>query len=59
MFPRAPEFTIMAIGLVFGKLSFIASATSLVALVQIAMSSWVRSSFVIRPRSYCFWTLTS
>jgi hypothetical protein len=49
----------MKIGLVFGKLSFIASATSLVALVQIAMSSCVRSSLVIRPRSYCFWTFSS
>ena len=31
MFPRAPESTIMKIGLVFGKLSFMATATSFVA----------------------------
>lgn len=49
----------MKMGFVFGKFAFIASATSLVALVQIAMSSCVRSSLVIRPRSYCFWTFSS
>ena len=37
--PRAPELTIMETGLVFGKASCIASATSLVASVQISMSS--------------------
>ena len=42
----------MKTGLVFGKSSSIASATSLVAWVQISMSSWRRSSSVIRPRSY-------
>ena len=52
MFPRAPEFTIMKTGFVVGKFSSIASATSLVAWVQISMSSWRRSSSVIRPRSY-------
>ena len=35
-----------------GKFSSIALATSLVAWVQISMSSWRRSSSVIRPRSY-------
>lgn len=59
MFPRAPESTIMKIGFVFGKLAFIASETSLVALVQMLISSCVRSSLVIRPRSYCFWTFSS
>ncbi len=49
----------MKMGLVFGKFSFMVSATSLVALVQIAMSSCVRSSLVIRPRSYCFWIFSS
>jgi hypothetical protein len=54
MFPRAPELTIMKTGLVFGKASCIASATSLVASVQMLISSWRRSSSVITPREYCF-----
>jgi hypothetical protein len=37
--PRAPEWTIMNTGLVRGKFSCMASATSLVARVQISMSS--------------------
>ena len=40
MFPRAPELTIMQTGLVCREVaSSIASATSLVAWVQISMSS--------------------
>ena len=39
MFPRAPEWTIIQTGLVFGKFSSMALATSAVALVQISMSS--------------------
>ena len=57
--PRAPESTIMKIGFVFEKFACIASATSLVALVQMEMSSWLRSSLVTRPRSYCFWILSA
>ena len=37
--PRAPESTIMKIGLVFGKFAYMASATSFVAWVQMSMSS--------------------
>ena len=39
MFPRAPEWTIIQTGLVLGKFASMASATSLVARVQISMSS--------------------
>jgi hypothetical protein len=39
MFPRAPEPTIIWIGLLFGKFSRIFVATSVVARVQISMSS--------------------
>ena len=46
-------------GLVGGKLSCMARATSSVAPVQISMSSWRRSRSVIRPRSYCFSTLAA
>ena len=59
MFPDAPESTIMKIGLVRSKFASIALATSLEACVQISMSSWRRSSSVIRPRSYCFWTFAA
>jgi hypothetical protein len=44
---------------VFGRLDSISLATSFVAWVQISMSSWRRSSSVIRPRSYCVWTLVA
>ena len=57
--PRAPESTIMKIGLVREKLSCMASATSFVAFVQMEISSWFRSSLVTRPRSYCFWILSA
>ena len=46
-------------GLVGGKLSCIARATSSVARVQISMSSWRRSKSVIRPRAYCFSTFSA
>jgi hypothetical protein len=59
MFPRAPEWTIIQIGLVAGKWSSISLATSLVACVQISMSSWRRSSSVIRPFSYWLWTFSA
>ena len=59
MFPRAPEWTIIQTGFVEGKFSSIASATSLVARVQISMSSWRRSSSVIRPFSYWPCTLSA
>ena len=42
-----------------GMLSCMAVATSLVALFQISMSSWRRSSSVIRPVSYWFWTFAA
>ena len=49
----------MKIGLARSKFSSMAFATSLEACVQISMSSWRRSSSVIRPWSYCFWTLAA
>jgi hypothetical protein len=54
MFPRAPELTIMKTGFIFGKLASMARATSAVALVQISISSWRRSSSVMTPRWNCF-----
>ena len=58
-FPRAPELTIIQTGLVSGKAFSMSWATSAVACVQISMSSWRRSSSVIRPRSYSRWTLSA
>ncbi len=49
----------MKMGFVRGKFVSIASATSLVASVQMSTSSCWRSSLVIRPRSYCFWTFSA
>ena len=53
MFPRAPECTIMKIGLFFVKLASIAAVSSAVASVHSWISSWWRSSSVTLPRSYC------
>ena len=52
MLPRAPERTIMSMGLNFSLLrtSSIDSLTRPVASVQISMSSWRRSSSVMTPR---------
>jgi len=57
--PRAPEPTIRKTALRSGKFSRIASSTSLVAKVQMSISSLRRSSSVIRPRSYCCWTFAA
>ena len=51
--PRAPEWIIFHSGFSCGSAVSISLATSLVALVQISMSSPRRSSAVIRPRWYC------
>ena len=48
--PRAPESTIIQIGLVSVNAASMSCATSAVACVQISISSWRRSSSVIRPR---------
>ena len=50
--PRAPELAIMKMEFVGSRLAFIASATSSVASVQTATTRSLRSSSVIRPRSY-------
>ena len=55
--PRAPELAIMKIEFVWWRFSFIASATSSVACVQTATTRSLRSSSVIRPRSYSRSTL--
>ena len=57
--PRAPELTIIQTGLVSGKAASMSCATSAVAWVQISISSWRRSSSVIRPRSYSRCTLSA
>ncbi len=54
--PRAPELTIMNNPLVRGKCSRMAWSTEFVAWVQISMSSWRRSSSVMRPLAY--WSST-
>ena len=59
MLPRAPELTMIQTGLVRGKLASISRATSLVALVQISISSCRRSSSVMTPRWYCFSILSA
>ena len=41
----------MKMGLSLVKLAFLASVSSAVASVQMAMSSWRRSSYVTVPRS--------
>ena len=51
--PRAPELAIMKIGFSSNIVSSIASATLSVASVQISTIRSLRSSSVIRPRSYC------
>ena len=60
-FPRAPEPTIMSIGLNFWAFisSCIASRTRSVASVQISISFWRRSSSVMTPRSNCCSTLSA
>ena len=52
MFPRAPEPTIMSMGLNFLALSVVsmASMTSSMAMVQISTSFWRRSPSVMMPR---------
>ena len=57
--PRAPELTIIHTGLVSGNAASMSCATSAVAWVQISISSWRRSSSVIRPRSYSRCTLSA
>ena len=57
--PRAPELTIIQTGLVSGNAASMSCATSAVAWVQISISSWRRSSSVIRPRSYSRCTLSA
>ena len=57
--PRAPELTIIQTELVSGKAASMSCATSVVACVQISISSWRRSSSVIRPRSYSRCTLSA
>ena len=53
MLPRAPEWIITHSGLPCGSEVSSSLATSLVALVQISISSPRRSSAVMRPRWYC------
>ena len=50
--PRAPELAIMKMEFVGSRFAFIASATLSVASVQTATTRSLRSSSVIRPRSY-------
>ena len=57
--PRAPELAIMKIEFVSWRFSFMASATSSVACVHSAMTRSLRSSSVIRPRSYSRSTLAT
>ena len=52
-----PEDTMRLMVFSSSMLARMASATSLVALVQMSISSWRRSSSAIRPLSYCAWTL--
>ena len=54
MFPRAPDPTIMSMGLNFSPRisSCIASRTRAVASLQTSISFWRRSSSVMTPRSY-------
>ena len=53
MLPRAPEWIMIHSGLPCGSEVSSSLATSLVALVQISISSPRRSSAVMRPRWYC------
>ena len=61
MFPRAPEPTIMSIGLKRSALSptSISARTSSVALVQISTSFWRRSPSVMMPRRNWVSTLSA
>ena len=61
MFPRAPEPTIMSMGLNRCALSSacMASWTSAVASVQISTSFWRRSPSVMMPRWNCFSTFSA
>ena len=51
--PRAPELAIMKIGFSLWRFASMASATASVASVQMSMIDSLRSSSVMRPRSYC------
>ena len=57
--PRAPDLAIMSTVFVSRRLASIASATSFVASVQTSMTRSLRSSSVIRPRSYSRSTLVT
>ena len=61
MFPRAPEPTIMSMGLNCSALRLFSMAvrTSSVASVQISTSFWRRSPSVMMPRRNCFSTLSA
>ena len=59
MLPLAPDCAIMYIGFNSSKLSFIASVTSFVAFSQILITESYLSSFVIKPRLYCFATVST
>ena len=53
--PRAPELAIMKMGFRWSRLSCIAWPTSSVAAVHFSTTASLRSSWVIRPVSYCSW----
>src|SRR5665647_2433453 len=53
--PRAPELTMRNSGFLGSNASCMDLATTSVACVQTSMSSWRRSSSVIRPLSYRVW----
>ena len=61
MFPRAPDPTIMSMGLNCWALrdSSILTRTSSVAFVQISTSFWRRSPSVMMPRRNWFSTLSA
>ncbi len=61
MLPRAPEPTIMSIGLNTSEENWaaIASLTSSVASVQISVSFWRRSPSVMMPRRNCVLTFAA
>src|SRR5699024_7441625 len=57
--PLAPDSDIMYTGFSFSKLSFIASVTLSVASSQILITELYLSASVIKPRLYCFVTLST
>ena len=61
MFPRAPDPTIMSIGLKRWALNSFSMAcwTSVVASVQMRTSCWRRSPSVMMPRRNCDSTLSA